>query len=66
LRRYSGYATSAAQPTNTALGDLIASGVVGCQFTVNDSRLVSMRLVAGDSSMDSVTMQGEFRVVATP
>lgn len=66
LRRYSGYATSSAQPTNTALGDLIASGVVGCQFTVNDSRLVSVRLVAGDSSMDPVTMQGEFRVVATP
>lgn len=66
LRRYSGYATSTAQPTNTALGDLIASGMVGCQFTVDDARLVSVRLVAGDASMDAVTLQGAFRVVYQP
>jgi MSHA biogenesis protein MshO len=66
LRRYSGYATASAQPTNTSLGDLIASGVVACQFTVNDSRLVSVSLVAGDGTMDPVTMQGEFRVVSSP
>jgi MSHA biogenesis protein MshO len=66
LRRYAGYATQTAQPTNTALGDLLASGIVDCRFTLNDSRLVTVRLVAGDGSIDSVPMLDEFRLVNLP
>lgn len=66
LRRYTGYATQTAQPNNTALGDLIASGMVGCQFTLNDVGLVSVSLVAGDGSIDAVTMHDEFRLVNRP
>lgn len=66
LRRYAGYSTQTAQPTNTALGDLLASGVVDCHFTLNDSRLVTVRLVAGDGSIDAVSMLDEFRLVNLP
>lgn len=66
LRRYSGYGVQAAQPTNSGLGDLIASDVAGCAFTLYDARLVGVRLVAGDGSIDPVTFLDEFRLVNEP
>jgi MSHA biogenesis protein MshO len=66
LRRYTGYGVQANQPANAALGDLLASAVAGCAFTLHDARLVSLRLVAGDGSVDPVALVGEFRLVNEP
>ncbi len=66
LRRYAGYAIQAAQPTNTGLGDLLASDVADCAFALHDARLVSARIVAGDGSIDAVTLFDEFRLVNAP
>ncbi len=66
LRRYSGYGVQAAQPTNTGLGDLIASDVAGCAFSLHDARLVGVRLVAGDGGIDPVAFCDEFRLVNEP
>lgn len=66
LRRLAGYATQASQPTNTGLGDLLASDVAGCDFTLHDARLVGVRLVAGDGSIAPVTLLDEIRLVNEP
>ena len=66
LRRLAGYAIQASQPTNTALGDLLASDVAGCAFSLHDARLVGVQLVAGDGNIDPVTLFDEFRLVNEP
>jgi MSHA biogenesis protein MshO len=66
LRRYAGYAIQANQPTNTGLGDLLASGMTDCGFALHDARLASARLVAGDGVLDPVTLLGEYRLVNEP
>jgi len=66
LRRLAAYGIQANQPTNTGLGDLLASDVAGCAFALHDSRLVGVRLVAGDGSIDPVTLFDEFRLVNEP
>ena len=66
LRRHAGYALQAAQPANTGLGDLIASGVVDCTFSLHDARLVGVRLTAGDGTIDPISLYGQFRLPNQP
>lgn len=65
LRRYAGYAIQSAQPTNTALGDLLAEDVLDCRFDVVDSRLVSVNLAIG-ASADPVVLFAQARVPSEP
>ncbi len=66
LRRYAGYPIQANQPVNTGLGDLLASDMTDCRFTLNDARLVGVRLVVSDGTIDPVTLFDEFRLVNEP
>ncbi len=66
LRRYAGYAIQAAQPVNTALGDLIASDVTDCAFTLADARLVMARVAAGSGPAGPVTLFDQYRLVNAP
>ena len=66
LRRYAGYAIQSSQPTNTALGDLLASNVTDCDFSLADGHLVGTRLVAGSSPADAVAMLGQFNLANNP
>lgn len=66
LRRYAGYAIQAAQPVNTAQGDLLASDVTDCAFTLNDARLVTARVAAGTGAAGPVTLLDQFRLVNEP
>ena len=66
LRRYAGYAIQSSQPANTALGDLLASDVIDCSFSLADGHLAGARLVAGSSAATAVTMLGQFRLVNNP
>jgi len=66
LRRQAGYAIQSGQPTNTALGQLLASDVIDCSFNVTDTHLVGARLVAGSSAAQAVTLLDQFRLPNKP
>lgn len=66
LRRHAGYAIQANQPTNTALGSLLASAMIDCTFTLHDASLVGVRLVAGDGTIDSVSFHQQYRLPNLP
>jgi len=66
LRRRTGYAMVSVQPVNTAQGDLIASDISDCMFTLNDSRLVSVSLTAIGDAVDPVSLYGQIRLPNEP
>lgn len=66
LRRYAGYAIQPSQPTNTALGDMLASGIVDCEFEIVDGSLLALRLDVGASASDALTVFAELRVRGEP
>ena len=47
VRRLSGYTIQPAQPTNTSAGDLLAGGVVECEFSLPQPNLLTLRLTVG-------------------
>lgn len=66
MRRYTGYTIQSAQPTNTSLGDLLAGGMIDCQFSLTSPDLVSLRLTAGDGAVDPVDFLAQFRLRHEP
>ena len=66
IRRYTGYAMQSAQPANVNLGDLLAEGITDCQFSLTSPDLVSLRLTAGDGTVDPVDYLAQFRLRHEP
>ena len=66
IRRYTGYAVQSAQPTNASLGDLLAEGVTDCRFSLTSPDLVSVRLRAGDGTVDPVDFLAQIRLRHEP
>jgi hypothetical protein len=66
LRRYAGYAIQPSQPAALTAGDLLAENVVDCEFRLIDSRLVSLRVAAGDPAGDTVTLYSQVQLVDEP
>jgi len=66
MRRYAGYTIQAAQPTNVSLGDLLAGGMIDCQFSLTSPDLVSLRVTAGDGAADPVDFLAQFRLRHEP
>ena len=66
MRRYAGYTIQAAQPTSVGLGDLLAGGMIDCQFSLTSPDLVSLRVTAGDGATDPVDFLAQFRLRHEP
>lgn len=61
FRRLSGYAIQPAQPTNTSAGDLLAGGVVECEFSLPEPNLLTLRLTVGGGAAEPVDYLAQLR-----
>lgn len=66
VRRLSGYAIQSTQPTNTSAGDLLAGGVVECDFSLPQPNLLSLRLTVGGGAAEPVHYLAQMRAGQQP
>jgi MSHA biogenesis protein MshO len=61
FRRLSSYTIQPAQPTNTSAGDLLAGGVVECEFSLPQPNLLTLRLTVGGGAAEPVHYLAQLR-----
>lgn len=66
LRRHANYAIQAAQPVNTAQGDLLADDITDCGFAFDAPGLVTLRLAVASDTGDSVSYMAQARLPHRP
>ncbi len=66
VRRLSGYAIQSAQPANTSVGDVLAGGVVECDFSLPQTNLLTLRLSVGGEAAETVHYLAQLRAGLRP
>lgn len=66
VRRLSSYAIQPAQPDNTSAGDLLAGGVVECEFSLLQPNLLGLRLTVGSGAAEPVHYLAQVRAGQRP